>query len=98
MPHLSDDSAAGATSSTSVRSSSRMERRYAGCLARKPSIGAPKSARVANFLATGFLAIARAFVFVALEAFFGFRAFFSAVFMPQDGTPRRGKHPLVLQL
>src|SRR5215211_3425111 len=80
MPHLSDESASGAASSTSLRSSSRMARRCVGCWAKKPSIAAPKSARGAGLFtaalftaalfatgfvfATGLFAAAGVFVFV----------------------------------
>jgi hypothetical protein len=46
MPHFRDDSASGAASSTSRRSSTRMARRCGGCFSKKASIGAPKSERL----------------------------------------------------
>jgi hypothetical protein len=45
MPHLMDELASGAAAWTMVRSDSRMGRSWAGCLAKKPSMGAPKSDR-----------------------------------------------------
>src|SRR5688572_28383965 len=57
MPHLIDAVASGATSSTILRNASRMGRKCDGCLAKKPSIGAPKSARrLAIGRALGFFA------------------------------------------
>ena len=45
IPHLIDERASGAASSTSARSASRMARRWGGCRVKNASIGAPRSAR-----------------------------------------------------
>src|SRR5215467_386672 len=73
MPHLIEELASGATSLTSLRSSSRIARRCGGCLAKKGSIGSPESARGAG-LGAGFFAMvflaATGFFFGLLEIFF----------------------------
>src|SRR4051794_12445616 len=70
MPHLSDASASGAASSTRARSASTTGRSGAGCFAKNPAMGAPKSARGPCIFAAGAFALA-AFAFVGF-AFVGF--------------------------
>ena len=74
MPHLMAPTASGAGRSTSARSASRTARSSAGWRAKKPSMGAPRSARQPHFAA----GVATSFAFAAA---FGFAAAFFAVFM-----------------
>src|SRR5688572_14299996 len=66
MPHLIDDVASGAACSMMARSASTIGLRPAGCLAKNPSMGAPKSARGAPPVAALVAFTARRFVFEAL--------------------------------
>lgn len=79
MPHLMEESASGAASSTNLRSSSRTARNCAGCFAKKPSIGAPKSAREETFFAGRCFALGVAFLRVVVAGVSRF-AFFVFVF------------------
>ena len=70
------DVASGAAAATMVRSKSKIGRRWSGCLAKKPSTGAPRSARRPNFLVDVLAAAGGAF-FATTGFFFGRVAFFT---------------------